>query len=39
MRATRDDNFGPTQMALGGVRCGTEPVCALVAAVYASAPW
>jgi len=39
MRATRDDTFGPTQLVTRGVRCETKPVCALVAAVYASVPW
>jgi arginine decarboxylase len=39
MRATRDDTFGPTQLATRGVRCTGSPVGAVVAAVYASVPW
>ena len=39
MRASRDDTFGPVELVKRGVRCTGTPVCALVAAVYASEPW
>lgn len=39
MRETREDTFGSVQMTTRGVRCTGTPVGAVVAAVYASAPW
>jgi arginine decarboxylase len=39
MRASREDTFGSVQMVTRGVRCNDQPVCAAVAAVYASVPW
>jgi arginine decarboxylase len=39
MRSSREDTFGPTQLATRGIRCSGEPVAAIVAAVYASVPW
>lgn len=35
----RPETFGPLHMQLQGAVCDEEPVCALVAAVYESAPW
>lgn len=39
MMAYRDETFGEIKYALQGARCVDKPVCALVAAVYASAGW
>lgn len=35
----RGGEFGPVRMALRGVRCEREPVCALVTAVFGTEPW
>jgi arginine decarboxylase len=39
MAASRETTFGDVQLRVVGVRCENEPVCALVSAVYESAPW
>ncbi len=35
----REDSFGDIQSEIIGITCESEPVCALVCAVYQSAPW
>jgi len=35
----RDEDFGPLEYAVQGTVCRDEPACALVVAVYGSAPW
>ncbi len=37
--ASRDEVFGPLEYAVQGTVCRDEPACALVVAVYGSAPW
>lgn len=37
--ASRDEVFGPPKYAVHGTVCRHEPACALVVAVYGSAPW
>lgn len=39
MARTRDGGFGPHDYAVQGTMCRDEPACALVVAVYGSAPW
>lgn len=39
MQAGRGLALGPVQTEIASARCEDEPVCALVIAVYASAPW
>lgn len=39
LSAGRDLQLGPEHMAVRGVRCDGEPVCALVAAVFEAEPW
>ena len=39
MCSYRRTTFTPPQLAVAGARCAGEPVCALVAAVYASEDW
>ena len=39
MRRRRDVCFGPVQTAIASRRCTTQPVCALVVAVYACERW
>ena len=39
MRRYRDVDYGPVQMAIASRQCMTQPVCALVVAVYACEPW
>jgi arginine decarboxylase len=39
MRGSRRLVYGPAETEIASVRCVTRPVCALVAAVYASEPW
>jgi len=36
---SRDEGFGPPEYALQGTLCRDAPACALVVAVYGSAPW
>ncbi len=36
---SRDEVFGPREYAVQGTVCRDEPACALVVAVYGSAPW
>ncbi len=36
---SRDEVFGPLEYAVQGTVCRDEPACALVVAVYGSAPW
>jgi arginine decarboxylase len=36
---SRDELFGPCEYAVQGTVCRDEPACALVVAVYGSAPW
>lgn len=37
--AGRPETFGPIECLVQGVTCATDPVCALVVAVFESAPW
>ncbi len=39
MAAARPDSFGPPEYVVQGVHCRDRPMCALVVAVYESAPW
>ncbi|HYE76419.1 MAG TPA: pyruvoyl-dependent arginine decarboxylase [bacterium] len=39
MAAGRADSFGPPEYVTQGVVCEDQPVCALVVAVYETAPW
>lgn len=39
MAAARPDSFGSPEYVMQGVKCRDRPVCALVVAVYESAPW
>lgn len=39
MRRYRDVDYGPVQTAIASRQCMTQPVCALVVAVYACEPW
>lgn len=39
MQARRGIDFGPIHTEIASMRCETQPVCALVIAVYAAAPW
>lgn len=39
MQRGRGVALGPAQTAIASARCDGEPVCALVIAVYGSAPW
>jgi len=39
MRRLRDVDYGPVQTAIASRVCTKQPVCALVAAVYACEPW
>lgn len=39
LSAGRDVELGPVRMAVRGARCESEPVCALVAAVFEAEPW
>jgi arginine decarboxylase len=39
MAASRPESFGPPEYVTQGVVCRDRPVCALVVAVYESAPW
>jgi arginine decarboxylase len=39
MQTYRDDAYGPIQTEIASARCDGQPVCALVIAVYRSAPW
>jgi arginine decarboxylase len=39
MQRSRSVELGPVHTEIASARCDGEPVCALVIAVYASAPW
>lgn len=39
LASNRNQQFGPVHMAVAGVKCVDQPVCALVAAVFESEPW
>ncbi len=39
MAGSRPESFGPPEYVVQGVVCQDRPVCALVVAVYESAPW
>jgi arginine decarboxylase len=39
MRESRGESFGPVEMSLASISCETQPVCALVAAVFQHEPW
>jgi arginine decarboxylase len=39
MVANRHEHYAPIEMEVVGIECHTEPVCALVAAVYQSRGW